>query len=816
MKTKNFALVLLSILFAAQIINAQCVYTFQPGPQTGKDAQVFSIPCNSSFAQTFGVCDTSNQGNVDYIEANAWTWMSTPAIIRALFEFNFTPIENIGCNVQKAVMVLYHPTNVSGEFHCGDTSTLHPCDSNNLIVNRISQSWDEMTINWNNQPSVSNTIQEQDYVSVGDNSAPYLTYEIDITGMVNYWIANPDSNFGLRIALATESIYRRVVFASSDYFDESRRPKLIVWLDCSSTNHCTNLISGNIFDDTNTNNCTKDSTDRSLAGWFVKIEPGPMYAITDANGYYEAWVDTDTYTITEITPTVFWQPSCPASRIVTFTTTDDTSANNDFAMKADKFCSSLWVDITTNRLRPMHDENYIVNYCNNGNLAADSVYIEVKFDDYIVPNFSSPISPSAQNGNVWTYFIGTLAAGQCGMFYINTTVNSTTAGITQCVEAIIYPNTFCDEDTSTGWDKSSLKVEGECVGDSVRFVIYNTGDAGDGDMDGSSPYRIYVNDTLVLTSSLQINGGDSLVIMVNACGNTIRLEADQRPGHPGHSHPRATVEGCGSSCGQVTMGHVTSVLEDDEDIFVEMDCHEIVTSYDPNEKLVMPKGVSSNKYIRSTDELEYTMNFQNTGKDTAFLIIVRDTLPNYLDLTTVKSGASSHNYSLKVYNNNVVEWTFKNINLVDSTTNEAMSHGFVKFTVKQKPNNADGTIISNSGGIYFDYNAPVQTEKVTVIVNDNFLTGIKKEVVEKKAEVKIMPNPFSKNAVLRITNFGELRITNVELKVYDLLGKELKADVIRNSDSFVISSKNLNSGLYFYKLYSGEKQIAVGKMMIQK
>ena len=98
-------------------------------------------------------------------------------------------------------------------------------------------------------------------------------------------------------------------------------------MDCSSSNSCTNLISGNIFDETQTNNCTKDSTDRSLAGWFVKIEPGPMYAITDANGYYEAWVDTGAYTVTPITTTAFWKPACPLVRNVTFTVAGDTSVN---------------------------------------------------------------------------------------------------------------------------------------------------------------------------------------------------------------------------------------------------------------------------------------------------------------------------------------------------------------------------------------------------------------------------------------------------------------------------------------------------------
>ena len=95
------------------------------------------------------------------------------------------------------------------------------------------------------------------------------------------------------------------------------------------------------------------------------------------------------------------------------------------------------------------------------------------------------------------------------------------------------------------WDKSSIEVTGECDAPNAVFTITNTGDPMEGDMDAPSQYRVYRNGELVETHTFQLAGGESLGVVVNAGCDTIRLEADQRPGHPGNSHPQETIENCG-------------------------------------------------------------------------------------------------------------------------------------------------------------------------------------------------------------------------------------------------------------------------------
>jgi len=89
------------------------------------------------------------------------------------------------------------------------------------------------------------------------------------------------------------------------------------------------------------------------------------------------------------------------------------------------------------------------------------------------------------------------------------------------------------------------------------------------------------------------------------------------------------------------------------------------------------------------------------------------------------------------------------------------------------------------------------------------------EEVEEATAVTVYPNPFSDYTTLRISN-TEQGIPNVELKVFDLVGKEMKVDLSRNAEGFIIHRSGLPSGIYFYTITSNDKkQITNGKLVIQ-
>jgi uncharacterized repeat protein (TIGR01451 family) len=217
----------------------------------------------------------------------------------------------------------------------------------------------------------------------------------------------------------------------------------------------------------------------------------------------------------------------------------------------------------------------------------------------------------------------------------------------------------------------------------VSFVIYNTGSFGGGDMDCFAPVRVYVDGQWVQLDSIRINGGDSVVFMFAGTGGTIRLEADQHPLHPGNSRPNANVENCGN--GTWTPGLINTMPQDDADPIIDIFCGQVSAPYDPNDKTGFPLGVGNNHDIRQNQQIEYLIRFQNVGTDTAFNVVIRDTLTTDLNIFTVQSEVSSHPYEFRMYGPRILEWKFNNIMLPDSNTNEPASNGFVKFTVEQNP-----------------------------------------------------------------------------------------------------------------------------------
>ncbi len=137
----------------------------------------------------------------------------------------------------------------------------------------------------------------------------------------------------------------------------------------------------------------------------------------------------------------------------------------------------------------------------------------------------------------------------------------------------------------------------------------------------------------------------------------------------------------------------------------------VTGSYDPNDKIGCTSSGSSTTYLTGQDDwVDYTIRFQNTGTDTAFNVLITDTLPATLDPATVEWGPVSHTCTRSMASNGTLKFIFTNILLPDSNANEPLSHGFVNFRIRPHQPVAPGTTIENIANIYFDYNPPVITE----------------------------------------------------------------------------------------------------------
>ncbi|MGQ0829224.1 MAG: DUF7619 domain-containing protein [Bacteroidota bacterium] len=242
-------------------------------------------------------------------------------------------------------------------------------------------------------------------------------------------------------------------------------------------------------------------------------------------------------------------------------------------------------------------------------------------------------------------------------------------------------------------------------------------------------------------------------------------------------------------------------------------CYErIVTgSFDPNDKAVSPVGQGTKGNITLADNtLDYRIRFQNTGNGPAVNIVVKDTLSDKLDISTLEFVRSSHNYILDVMPGNVLRWKFNNIMLADSFSNEPASHGWISYRIKQNSSNQIGDEIKNTAHIYFDFNEAVVTN--TTLNTIAAPVGIK-ETTSSNNIVRVYPNPFSDNTtfVIKSDKLNE----NYTFELLDVLGKQVRSIKEINTKEFQVSRNGLPNGIYFYKIYSTETVVDVGKLVIK-
>ena len=242
-------------------------------------------------------------------------------------------------------------------------------------------------------------------------------------------------------------------------------------------------------------------------------------------------------------------------------------------------------------------------------------------------------------------------------------------------------------------------------------------------------------------------------------------------------------------------------------------CSILVTgSYDPNDKAVNPAGEGVEGFIPPSDTtLSYTVRFQNTGTDTAFTVLIRDTLSEELDVHSLMPGPASHNYTAKVVDGNVLELLFENIMLPDSFVNEPASNGFVIFDINLSSNRAEGTVIENRAAIFFDFNPPIITNEVKNTIKQLVTTKIPEEPLS----LQLSPNPVHSTSTL---SFELLEAENIDIKVYDLLGN-LQENLVSKETyqagehQISIDTENYSAGVYFITIKTRNDQMATVKMV---
>lgn len=220
-------------------------------------------------------------------------------------------------------------------------------------------------------------------------------------------------------------------------------------------------------------------------------------------------------------------------------------------------------------------------------------------------------------------------------------------------------------------------------------------------------------------------------------------------------------------------------------------------SYDPNDKNCFPApGV----YSGNTDSVfHYTIRFQNTGNDTAFSVTIRDTLDAGFDIGTFRMGTASHAFELTFDPPRTLVWTFPNIILPDSGTNEPASKGQLSFSIQGDLPTAGQ--FENNASIYFDLNPPIKTNTV----RHSFLVSAWEET-KPVEELLVFPQPATNSVTVRgAASWGRLQ----KAVLVDLAGRAMEIQQGENSGSEArLEFQGSYHGIYLLRCYFQEKSTA--------
>ncbi|HKR05067.1 MAG TPA: DNRLRE domain-containing protein, partial [Bacteroidia bacterium] len=198
---------LLAVFFLAHLaLHAQITITLQPDSAGGKDARIDSYSPNANNA-------TSSE-----FLAGMWTINGNWFTVRTLVQFDLSgvPANSV---INSANLSLYYNPNNSNFNHI-------QYGPNASYLQRITGSWQENTVTWNNQPVT--TTQNQASIPASTGSTQDFT-NLDVTALVTDMKNNPSTSFGFLLRMQSETqSYRGLIFASSDYSDPVKRPKLVI------------------------------------------------------------------------------------------------------------------------------------------------------------------------------------------------------------------------------------------------------------------------------------------------------------------------------------------------------------------------------------------------------------------------------------------------------------------------------------------------------------------------------------------------------------------------------------------------------------
>ncbi|MEZ4948443.1 MAG: T9SS type A sorting domain-containing protein, partial [Saprospiraceae bacterium] len=541
--------------------------------------------------------------------------------------------------------------------------------------------------------------------------------------------------------------------------------------------------------------CELDPGDEPIKNLTLSFDNGDrrIERTTDDNG--KIWMEYGNCFIEKKDELNFWE-SCESVVYVNFSERFDT-IQVDYLVKAEPACPYLSAGMGTPFFNSCDEATYWIGYDNTGIVKSENTRLEIRLDSRL--EFVASQVPLIDLGNnLFELVIGDFEKDSKETFWlkVKTPWDTNLIGTAFCSEVEIFPNNNClPIDKIEG---PYLEAEAECLGDSVRFTITNTGERNM--LESQEYYWMAIENYPEVHKSkpFKLRKNESLDFKIPAEGLTYRVEVNQ-PDGVYDKYTTVNIEGCGGS--NISKGYFNAFGHQEGKLTYDLDCRILTSLEEPNgfSFQVEPEGAGSERKIPSNIDLEHEIILFNKGttqldSGLVFVEIITSTnQPIHFSNKPLPEGLKTNNLALQPY-----------------AVNPDESYLYIKF----KP----FTIPTLPAGNYLPHFA-IQNISGS---NDQFLLRIRGEYDILTSEkhpitnqnISIAPNPMKEQALINLEGADLIPGKLFQLELYNLNGQIVEAQNFLGT-KFYLSRNGLPSGMYFFRISQEGRTLASGQIIMQ-
>jgi uncharacterized repeat protein (TIGR01451 family) len=531
----------------------------------------------------------------------------------------------------------------------------------------------------------------------------------------------------------------------------------------------------------------------------IKDDSTGQLTLTDQQGFYSLPLKPGTFSLRQqINNITLDRQICPSplnpALIANLEAAGEVSMDNNF-LNQGLLCPRLTMQLNMGRFRLCAVNRFSIRFGNDGLAAEPNARIRLSLPPLVkILSANAPFSKDADSAV--TFDIGNLNPGEFRTLNVVDTIGCPTSPdstIRACFSARMEPVAPCSDvpPATLGWDGAWLDAVSRYNPNTqqIRIVLRNRGD----NMTDSVPYglRKFTNTQLILAriGKVKLAAGDSLAMLVDADEfTTTGLNVGQT-----------------LNCPLGTSGSLVHFGRNDSKAYLAFwdgwlsrqtftACPPFRFSYDPNEKLVEP----SVPFVDPGTMLDYTIHFENYGNDTAFSVVVVDSLPAGVLPETFEFMGSSHPCRIDLSGNTekaVLTFAFIPIKLAAKKQDSTLSKGQLSFRIRLRDGLEPGSEHQNRAFIFFDRNEPIITNfAVTRITPPDVPTGVDGLKTNPNRNMTVFPNPNRGDFEIQVPAGFE----NSTLRILYATGLEVKR--LTGGAQKAHSVKDLPPGVYFIQV----------------